>query len=235
MATPVKFLFENSFDPQIPSQEEIDAAAKLALEADVPEVYSADDLDAARQQGYAQGMTAGAEQTGAAIEAQIMSMLGQIGTQIDNLAEEARRSQEMAARDSVELAVAIAKKLSSSLIEMAPMAGMESMIENCLGEQYAEPKIVIRLADQMIDSMKGRLDRLTRQSGYMGDVVLIADETFSPEKCRVEWADGGAERDPAVLEQTIDTAVRGFIEASYPESGDPPTAETSDHPDESEA
>lgn len=225
MATPVKFLFETSFDTPSPLQEEIEAAEKLAMEAVAPEVYSAADLDAAKQQGYAQGLAAGAEQTGAAIDAQVLRLLDQIGAQMDGLVEDARNSQELAARDSTEMALAIAKKLSAVLISKAPMAGMETMIKTCLGEQYAEPKIVVRVADQMIEPMKQRLDALTRQSGYMGDVVLIADETFDQSKCRVEWADGGAERNPQVLEQTIDSAVRDFIEASFPEYGDTPAPE----------
>ncbi|NQV22700.1 MAG: hypothetical protein HQ511_14900 [Rhodospirillales bacterium] len=236
MATPVKFLFENSFDPPPPLQQKNDAAAVLEAEAEVPEVYSSAELEAAREQGFAQGVNAGAEQAGAAIEAQISRLLEHLEQQMAGLAEEARCAQELATRSSTKLALAVAKKLSATLVSRAPMAEMEAMIQTILSEQNNEPRIVIRLSDQMIEPMKQRLETLTGQSGYMGDVVLFADETLSGSACRIEWADGGAERDPNALERAIDSAVRSYIDASF--SGhtpapSPKSDETADHADHS--
>lgn len=234
MATPVKFLFENSFDPPPPLQKKSDAAADMEAEAEVPEVYSGAELETAREQGFAQGVNAGAEQAGAAIEAQISRLLEQLGRQMAGLAEEARCAQDMAARDSTELALAVAKKLSPALVSMAPMAEMEAMIQTIFSEQNNEARIVIRMSDQMIEPMKQRLETLTGQSGYMGDVVLFADETLSGSACRIEWADGGAERDPNALERAIDSAVRGYIDASFPELTPPPSPKSDETEDPAE-
>ena len=48
---------------------------------------------------------------------------------------------------------------------------------------------------------------LSAQSGYEGKIVLIAEEALLPGDARVEWADGGAERDSARLWRQIDEIV----------------------------
>jgi flagellar assembly protein FliH len=221
--TPVKFLFDTAFDAPKPSRQEIEAAAEPEPEAEAPEVYTADDLEAAREQGYARGLNEGAEQAGAAIEAQISRMLEQLGSQMTALTEEAQRAQEDATGRSTGLALAIAKKLAGTLTALAPMAELEAMIATCLNEQQSEPRVVIRVSDQLTDPVKQRLDDLARKSGFMGDLVLMGDAALSGSACRVEWADGGAERDPEALELTIDSAVRNFVAASFPSLQDAKT------------
>ena len=79
MSKHAKFLFEDDFEapppPPPPTPEEIAAKEaekerhRVAAAKPKPVTYSARQLEEARKAGYAEGLTAGAEQTGAAIEA----------------------------------------------------------------------------------------------------------------------------------------------------------------------
>ena len=45
-----------------------------------------------------------------------------------------------------------------------------------------------------LDALKNRMDDLALERGFAGKLILIADDTMEASDCRVEWADGGAER-----------------------------------------
>jgi flagellar assembly protein FliH len=228
MATPVKFLFDTEFDSVVGEPRSDEPVDELHEDILLPEVYSADDIKAASEQEFSRGERAGAEQAGTQIEAEIAQSLKQLCGQVDALTADYNRTQQQIGRDATELAVAIARKLSSTLVARAPMAEMETMIRSCLSEQHSEPKIVARVSDQMITRLKNRVDNLTSQSGFLGDLVLIADDSLVGSACRVEWADGGAERNPRALESAVETAVNNFIEASYPQASESRATEAAD-------
>ncbi len=50
-------------------------------------------------------------------------------------------------------------------------------------------------------------------------MVLFADESLKPEDCRVEWADGGVERDVGRLWREVEQAVARFASTDETEQG----------------
>jgi flagellar assembly protein FliH len=59
----------------------------------------------------------------------------------------------------------------------------------------------------MFDAMQQRLASLTGAAGFAGKVVLLADESLDVADARIEWAEGGAERDTKRLLSDIDAAL----------------------------
>ena len=64
-----------------------------------------------------------------------------------------------------------------------------------------------------LDALQERLTQLSASSGFEGRVVLIGDDAMGESDCRVEWADGGVEREAGriwrAVEEALDTIHRG--------------------------
>jgi flagellar assembly protein FliH len=56
-----------------------------------------------------------------------------------------------------------------------------------------------------------KIDTIATRRGFAGKVVLLAETSVAPGDCRIEWADGGVERDSARLWRDIDLAVARLL------------------------
>ncbi len=64
--------------------------------------------------------------------------------------------------------------------------------------------IVLRVNDALFDAVQARLAALSQASAFAGKTILLADAALAEGDARVEWADGGAERDTRRLAAEID-------------------------------
>jgi flagellar assembly protein FliH len=105
---------------------------------------------------------------------------------------------------AIALLRAVLQKIVPALCRRDPLAELEALVARCLDETLDEPRIVLRVSDAMFDTMQSRLDAMTTANGYSGKLILIADAALAEGDGRVEWADGGAERDTRRLMAEID-------------------------------
>ncbi|NIR46314.1 MAG: flagellar assembly protein FliH, partial [Gemmatimonadetes bacterium] len=124
-------------------------------------------------------------------------------------AEAQTLAQEAAAR----LALTIARKVLPELSRQNALTEIEGLVRECLTELQDEPRVVVRVHDAMLDPLRQRLDRVTSATGYTGKVVLLTSQTLDEIDCRVEWADGGAERNTEGLWQEIDRVIERTLKA----------------------
>lgn len=195
-----KFLFDSlDFDAEEPSGPVIPATPEP------PEpTFSRGELDAARAQGFAEGQAAGLVDAKQSRDQVVAATLARIAVHTELLVsgEAARTAQSQA--ESVRLAVAIVRKMLPGLARRHGLTEIEAMIGDCLADLVDEPRVVVRVHDRMLDSLKERVDAVARERGFAGKLVLLADPGLMDTDCRVEWADGGAERDIGRLWQQIE-------------------------------
>ena len=98
------------------------------------------------------------------------------------------------------------------------MAEIEAVIRDCLARLRDEVRIVIRVADAVLDAVNERVTALAATAGFEGKIVLIAQEDLQVGDVHVEWADGGAERDSESLWREIDAVVARAIGVTPPET-----------------
>ncbi len=228
MADPQPFLFETSFDPEdVRSQREAELrAARDRVEAETrietlppPPSFTADDIAIARAAAYAEGEAAGAATTAQSIETRLVQALAQIGPQLTRLIEDQRQSDAALAEQAIQVALTITRKLLPELSRRRGLGEIEAVIRTCLQDMIEEPRIVIRVSDGLLDIMRARLQGMVESIGFAGSVVLLAEPSMGPADCRVEWADGGAERLSDRLWQEIDQAVARVLD--YPTLAEP--------------
>ena len=232
MAAPARYLFDLDFNqpppaptPVEPLRPVIDLDQHLAEMVALEERVRTEAYEDGRQDGFVAGRTdaeaRAAERLAdeaAALANAARSLLGALD--VERLAMEAR---------AVELALAAARRLAASLIEREPLAEIKALLASCLGPLRKAPHLVVRLAAIDADALKPHVDRIARETGFEGRVVILGEDEVVRGDCRIEWADGGILRDSRRLDADIDAAVSRWMAARSLAAGVPHTDPVDDH------
>lgn len=194
------FTFDRSFDAK-PKRKEPALA------------FTAEDLQAAREAAFIEGQAAGRQQALAGIEQATADAVRALGDRISELmAREAARREVMQA-EAAAVAVAMTRTLAPRLMAAEPAAEISHMVARYFEICRDAPQLVIRVAPDLTDELDARVKALAREQAFGGEVILRGDPTLQNSDCRVEWADGGAERRERAIQDEIDRLVDDFITA----------------------
>ncbi len=171
------------------------------------------ELEAAREAGVAAGHAAALAEAAQSIEARAAGSLSSLALGLKVILVARQRYAEDARRSALDTLRAVIAKVVPALCRKAPLVEIETMVADCLREAFDEPRIVLRVADGLFETMRQRLEAVTAASGFPGKIVLLADETLGPGDARVEWAEGGAERDARRLMHEIDGALARALDS----------------------
>ncbi|SDD94398.1 FliH/SctL family protein [Kordiimonas lacus] len=221
MAEPVKYRFDQAFD----------GGAKSRFDEELERLRA--DAETIKSEAYAHGFEEGRNQALQDIEAATKETLSQIAQGAHALFSQKSQLESGIKQDMVQLAYAIASKLSPALIRAHPMAEIEALIEDCLATTHKEPRLVVRVSEALLDPVNERLEDLKASTGFPGDIVLIGEPGLGPQDCRVEWPDGGTERKHDTIMREVETAVQRFVmsdadSGSQAEAGKEPIIENDD-------
>lgn len=194
-----KYQFAEAFDGGQTKREEAvlaDAQAQWEAQASAREA-------AAFENGKAEAL--------ASLEAQTLAQVQQINAQLIALASEREALQETMAKASIELAHLSAVKIADVLIERGPGRLVAETVLHALPLVIGEARIVVRLAEPLVEHIKSRMDDMAMEAGFMGKVVLLGDERIAPGDCRIEWANGGIERRAGAIKEDIAKTIRACL------------------------
>jgi flagellar assembly protein FliH len=221
MAVVRKFLFDNDFG-EAPQSTVGGARPKgahggsNAPAVPAPPMYSEAEMqgacDVARRQGEEAGATRGRNEAVAAFDKQVASALTAIAQQTAAIAKSVA-AEAAAAGKSVDLALAIVRKLHPALIERQGLAEIETVLGQCLESLKQEPRLVAYVHSARLDALQERLAQVSAASGFEGRVVLIGDDEMGQSDCRVEWADGGVEREAGRIWRAIEETLTRYVAA----------------------
>lgn len=201
MNAPTKFLFDMDFAggaDRKPAMSLAEHAQKLA------EVEAA-----AYRRGYAEA------QADAKVESD-RRLAGALERIADGVAEADKTLNVVETRlecEAVEVAVAVAKKLAPALIAREPFAEIEALASDCFRQLLAAPHVVVRIQDALYATAREQLEQIVRARGFEGRLVMLAEPEIALGDCRIEWADGGVNRDSATAGAAIDAAVTAYLSA----------------------
>ena len=197
----VKFQFDTSFDTANGGRSERPKPT-----------FTEADIAAARDQGFAAGHSAGAAEAWAKIEGQAAVASAEIAKRIGELGQKQAAAIERSARDAVALAVQVANKLAPAALQRFAATEVEAVLSHCLSDMQTEPRMVLRASEAIVEALRERVNEIAARSGFPGLVVLLPDDTLTGANCRLEWADGGLERDSAATMRKIEQAVGRFLD-----------------------
>jgi flagellar assembly protein FliH len=196
-----KFLFDVDFSgggdarPTIPFAEH---AAKLA------------ETEAT---AYRNGMAVAEAQALADTSRLTAGALERLASAFDGLDGALRGIEAKLEAEAVEVAVAVARKLAPALIAREPFAEVAALASECFRQLVAAPHVVVRVNDALYAATREKLEEIVRASGFDGRLVVLAETDIAPGDCRIEWADGGINRDRAASEAAIAEVVTRYVVA----------------------
>ncbi|HSR70961.1 MAG TPA: FliH/SctL family protein [Kiloniellales bacterium] len=185
--------------------------------------YSEADLETARAEGYAAGREAGLEESRRALEHTVAQTLAALRERLQELIELERGSTERRDREALQAAVGVTRKLFPHLAGSRGLEEIEAIVRDCLERPRDEPRIVVRVADALLDTIQTRVTEEAARVGFEGRIVFLGQNDLGPGDVRVEWADGGAERDESRLWEEIDAALRRAIGGPPADGGEDAT------------
>ncbi len=200
--TPEKFLFDTSFE------KNLEETVKKAAEAPPEPAYFDRDLDQARAEGMAAGKESEHREALQSLENAAAEALTEIGQQLPALKETVVDMHARQDRAAVGVAAAIVRKFLPRMARNDGPQEIETVVRDAMTRLRDEPRIVIRVCDSLLDTIEKRVGVIAKKTGFEGKIVFLAEENMGSGDVRVEWADGGAERDTARIWQDIDDAIR---------------------------
>jgi flagellar assembly protein FliH len=201
MSAPAKFLFDIDFGAPADQPAE-PAVSQAALELAVAE---------AEARGYRIGHAAAQAETSAELERRRAVTLERIGSALQSLAGSLSAIEQRLEAEAIEVAVAVASKLSSELIAREPFAEIAALAGSCFNQLGSVPHVVVRVNDVLYADARERLEEIARVRGFEGRLVVLAEPDIACGDCRIEWADGGVNRDRAKIQAAIGEAVANYL------------------------
>ncbi len=187
-----------------PTRFKFDTVFSAAGDVDDPRAHV---LDQARAEAFAEGETAGRQAALDGIERALAETMTAICAGLETLDDAHRAGLETIRDDAARLAHLIASKLAPVLIRRAPVEEILALAGECLTRMPTEPRIVLRVEESLVEATRARIDEVATGAGFSGAVILLGDPMLGPGECRVEWPDGGAERDPRALAGEIEEII----------------------------
>jgi len=203
MSATAKFLFDRAFESSQGS-----GPAHIVFDAfDDEPAYKVADLEAAKQEAYADGRMAGLSEAQAGIEAAAVAALEQLTSALRDLFDDRETSTARLRQEAALVAVSTAKALAPALCARFPAAEVETLLADTLPQLHGEQRLVVRVSAPSLAALVPRIEQITADAGFAGKVELAVDPMLAGEDCRIEWSNGGVTRDRTAVEAQVDAAV----------------------------
>jgi flagellar assembly protein FliH len=235
MSVAEKFMFDHAFDedPVVPLEPEILEDA-LEIEEEPEEIiptFSAEEVELARQQGHETGKAEGLAATQEALTRQTNETLGLIDKKLQKAFSTQDSANEELSRAALSVAIGICNKMFPALAEKSSFDEINRVIEQVFNNIIEEANIRITVHSSLSEKIKERVSEISETKNYQGRVTFHEDEATEPGNCKVEWSNGGSERNSAELWREINAIVERNLGQSptiWDEPDEPLAAEPAD-------
>jgi flagellar assembly protein FliH len=204
MSAATKFLFDTDFSGKA---ERKPAEPMITLAEHATKLAEAE--TAAHRRGYAQAQN----DAGVESDRRTAAALDRIATGLAAATDALQAIETRLECEAVEVAVAVARKLAPALVGREPFAEISSLASECFRQLISSPHIAVRVNDALYAAAKEKLDEVARSKNFEGRLVVLAEPEIALGDCRIEWADGGINRDSAAADAAIGEAVTRYISA----------------------
>ncbi len=206
MTATTKFNFDTIFD----LAEPVDGQTQEQEPAPPPPAYSAAELAAARAEGYAEGHQAGLSDGNTALENAAIQALNDLAAQLSSLGPICQTGLDRCHREAIGIANAVTRRTVEVFAQESALQVIENVLRDTLSRVIDEPRVVIRVHNDLLDTLQSRMSSVTEQCGFPGSVILLSEPDIQIPDCRIEWADGGAEFDNDAILTEIDELIERY-------------------------
>jgi flagellar assembly protein FliH len=221
------FLFETSFDEDANERErkkrEAEERAKLEAEAAAhaeppPPTFTEEELAAARQAGFLEGRNAGISEAQASLERRSADAIDQVSRALAQLDRAQREGIVDLMRGALEITHTMVRKVLPDYVRRHGSDEIQSLVRQVLETLIEEPRVIIRVPQDLVDTLKPRIAQAGKATSFEGQLVVFGEPSLGDSDCRVEWSSGGAER---LVQQSLDQIAAVVGRAQVPPDAAP--------------
>jgi len=200
MSAPAKCLFDTDFSAPDRMRERPATPSEVAQK-----------VAAAEARAYRAGYDAALREARAESDRRSALALEEIAIAIKGIAARVASVEARMETEAVDVAVAVARKLCSELIGREPLGEVMALVGDCFAQLVATPHLVVRINDQLYEAAHEQIEKLSKQCGFAGRLVILAEPEIESGDCRLEWADGGVVLERAAIDAKINELVGRYI------------------------
>jgi flagellar assembly protein FliH len=200
MAAPAKFLFDVDFAAPDKGREKPATPAEIAQK-----------IADAEARAYRAGYDAAQHEARVESDRRSALALEEIGLALRGIATRFSGIEARMETEAVDVAVAVARKLCTELIAREPLGEITALVADCFAHLVSTPHLVVRINDTLYEAAREKIERLAKQSGFEGRLVILAEPAIATGDCRIEWADGGVVLERATIEAKISELVGRYM------------------------
>ena len=160
-----------------------------------PPTFSEEELNLARDIAYEEGRQKGFDEGRDAAGRVTGEALAKMAQHMDMLAGVQAAANHQVLEDAVRLAQTMIRRYLPALAKRHAFDEVADMMRELVPHLLDEPRIIVRVAADIEETVRGHLEDVARSHGFEGRVVVHGDARMGNSDCKIEWADGGAERD----------------------------------------
>jgi len=181
-----------------------------------PNLFTSDQLDAAREEGFLKGHAAALEEEGASTAHKAAKALKTIAAAMDRMDAEQRAYNVEVEKTAIRLALAITRRVLPASAEVGADAEIKRLVAEALPNVLDQPRLTVRVHGSQAEMIRTAMRPLQEEHGYEGRLTVRPDNDLPAGDCRLEWGDGGIERDTRRLWQDIEAVVTRLLEEPVP-------------------
>src|SRR5436305_11455925 len=200
MTAPAKFLSDMDLSGPHNGRERAATPTEIAQQ-----------VASAEARAYREGFDAAMREAKAESDRRAALALEEVGIAIRSIATRFSGVERRMETEAVDVAVAVARKLCSELIVGEPLAEVMALVRDCFSHLVSTPHLVVRINDSLYEDARERIERLAKQNGFEGRLVILAEPEIDSGDCRIEWADGGVLLQRTALEAKIHQLVGRYM------------------------
>ncbi len=172
-----------------------------------PVLMKPEQIDALKKESYDIGFAAGKAAGKEEQIAQQTFVLGKIDQNASTLIKNISAVAQEQEQQTRYLALAIAKKILPFFTKQNGIQEIEALVNDALREMAREPRLVVRVSVGEFDVLNEKIQNIATQRAFPGKLVILADDAVASGDCRIEWADGGIERNTPATMAAVETTL----------------------------
>ena len=209
-----KYLFDLNFDapegtsgPLAGSQIEADELPTELIDEPLPPSYSEEELTLARDQAFEAGRQAGLQEAEAATERRIATALEALSGHLATIKATQEQANEDLLKDCISVAATVCRKILPEWSRKNGTEEIEAVVHQCLTQIDKDTRVTVRLHPDEVEQIRDHAGQFVDNTSFDGKLIFTADPRINAGDCRVDWGDGGAERDQTRLTEEIDSVI----------------------------
>jgi flagellar assembly protein FliH len=164
----------------------------------------------AETRGYARGLDDGRRQGAAEADAQLNAAIRRLADGAAALLAGLDAHRAQLEEEALAFGAALARKLAGTALAAQPLEPILEAARSAFQHLRGVPHLVVRVNEALVEAVEAHVQRIARERGYEGRLVVIGEPDIPLGDGRIEWADGGVVREQNRIEAAVAGALAGI-------------------------